>query len=135
MILSSKYYSQLRVILLDGVTFGGFNVVDIQMLYENTSIPVVVITRSLPDFDAIKKALENVVDSELRFSMIKKAGPLTPVDTGGPSEVYIQCAGITPSYAAKLVKRTSLHSSIPEPIRVAHLIATAMVLGESSGKA
>jgi len=135
MILSSKYHSQLRAILLDGVTFGGFNVVDIQELHEETSVPVIVVTRTFPDFDAIRRALENLENSELRFSIIKKAGSLTPVDTGGPSEVYIQCAGLSPEYAAKLVKKTSLHSSIPEPIRVAHLIATAMVLGESTGKA
>ena len=36
MITASPHYKQLRVILLNGVTCAGFNVVDIKKLYEET---------------------------------------------------------------------------------------------------
>jgi hypothetical protein len=37
--------------------------------------------------------------------------------------------------AARIIQITSTRSNIPEPLRVAHLIATGIVLGESRGKA
>ena len=37
--------------------------------------------------------------------------------------------------AKKLIKQTSPHGLIPEPIRVAHLIARGVTLGESMGRA
>jgi len=49
--------------------------------------------------------------------------------------VYIQCAGIEAQHAARIVNLTATRSNIPEPLRVAHLIATGIVLGESRGKA
>ena len=135
MILSSKHLTQFRVMFLDGVTFAGFNVVDIHEIYKQTSVPVVVVTRNMPDMDAIKSALSNLEDGEERFQTMLRAGELFEVDTGGPTPVYIQCAGISSEYAAALTRMTSIHASIPEPLRVAHMIATAMVLGESTGKA
>ena len=36
MILNSKHYSQIRAIMLDGITYAGFNVIDIEKLYRET---------------------------------------------------------------------------------------------------
>ena len=33
MIKKSKHYGQIRVVMLDGITYGGFNVVDIEEAY------------------------------------------------------------------------------------------------------
>lgn len=41
MILASPHKKQLRVIMLDGVTFAGFNVVDIRALNVKTRLPVI----------------------------------------------------------------------------------------------
>ena len=39
MILNSPHYKQLRVIMLNGVTFAGFNVVDVKKLNAKTKTP------------------------------------------------------------------------------------------------
>lgn len=49
--------------------------------------------------------------------------------------IYFQCYGITKEDASKIIKETSTMSLIPEPLRVAHLMATGFVLGESVGHA
>src|SRR5690606_474320 len=49
MITSSPHYRQLRAGFLNGVTFAGFNVVDIKELNEKTGLPVVAITTKRPD--------------------------------------------------------------------------------------
>lgn len=136
MIKNSRHYGQLRVIMLDGITYGGFNVIDIEELYRETGLPVIVVMRSYPDFEKIRSALRHFPDGEARWDIIKKAGEIEKLITrrnGTP--IYIQKAGIGAKNAEKIIRLTSIRSSIPEPLRVAHLIATGIILGESRGKA
>ncbi len=136
MVLRSTHFPQIRAIMLDGVTYGGFNPVDIVELHESTSIPVIVLMRNLPDLEKIEKALSYLPGSERRKHIIKKAGKITRVVTKAESNpVFIQCCGIDPEMASEIVRISSTRSNIPEPLRVAHLIATGIILGESRGKA
>ena len=66
MITGSPHYDQLRVVMLYGITFAGFNVVDIIGLFRRVGLPVIAVTREQPDFEEIKKALKNLPDSEKR---------------------------------------------------------------------
>ena len=134
MIKASKHYDQIRVVILDGITYGGFNVVDIQMIYRKTGIPVIVVMRSYPDFEKIKSALKHFPDGEERWTIIKRAGEIEKI-SGEKNLIYIQRAGIGLETVKKIVWLTSIRSNIPEPLRVAHLIATGIILGESRGKA
>ncbi len=122
--------------MLNGVTFGGFNVVDIEALNDLTGVPVIAVMRKLPDMESIGRALEHLSEPRQRYEMILRAGEIREVTTkwrGGP--VYCQCKGIEKDDAARLIVDTAVHSRLPEPVRVAHIIATGVVLGESSPRA
>lgn len=132
---NSRHFGQVRVIMLNGVTIAGFNVVDINKVLVETELPVIAVMRRMPDFTAIEAALSNLSKPKTRLNIIKRAGEIREVKTqkrGSP--VYIQCAGIELEIAEEIVKLSSTHSRIPEPLRVAHLIASAMVYGESAGR-
>ena len=133
MVKGSKHYGQIRVIMLDGVTYAGFNPVDITRLYAETGIVVIVLMRSCPDFEKIKLALDHLPEKEKRWEIIQRAGRIYRID--GENPIFIQLCGIQKEKAIKIVRLTSIHGNIPEPLRVAHLIATGVVLGESTGKA
>ena len=136
MIKNSRHYSQLRIVMLDGITYGGFNVVDIEELYRETGLPVIVVMRAYPDFEKIRAALRHFSDGEVRWDIIKKAGKIEKLVTEkNRTPIYIQKAGIGVKSVEKIVRLTSIRSNIPEPLRVAHLIATGIILGESRGKA
>jgi len=127
MILNSSHYNQLRVIMLDGVTFAGFNIVDVKELNDETKLPVIAVTREVPDFTKIHKALENLTRSEERWKMIRSGGEIYEVSTRSESEkVSIQISGILQEDARKILQLTSTRSSIPEALRVAHLIASGI---------
>ena len=128
-------HKDLRVIMLDGLTFGGFNVVDIKRLFEETKLGVVVIVRQMPDFDAIKEALERFDDFDTRWSYIRNAGKPYKVETKDRKSIYIQVYGIDLEDAKDIVKLSATRSLIPEPVRVAHLIGSGIVLGDSRGGA
>jgi len=127
MIKSSPHYAQLRVIMLNGLTFAGFNIVDIKRLYGETGLPVIVVSREKPNLDEIKKALEKLPHKEKRWKMIENAGKLLEVNVRNTgSSIYVQLAGLNEKDARKIVRITSTRSNIPEPLRVAHLIASGI---------
>ena len=127
MIINSPHWKQLRVIMLNGITFAGFNVVDIKKLYSKTKLPVIAVTREKPDFAEIRKALTHLPKSEQRWKAILDADAFFEVSTRSKSEkIYVQVCGILEEDARKILKLTSTRSNIPEALRVAHLIASGV---------
>lgn len=138
MIKPSRHKEQLRVILTSGITFAGFNVLDVNEVFEKTGLPVIVVSREKPDMPSVKQALQNLGDWEKRWEKLNSAGDLIPVERkdsqGRKSTVYIQVRGMDEEDAKDVIHVTSTKSSIPEPLRLAHLIATGVSRGESVGR-
>jgi endonuclease V-like protein UPF0215 family len=127
MIINSPHYKQLRVIMLDGITFAGFNVVNIKKLNSETKLPVITVTREQPNFAEIREALKSLPESEKRWKTMKNAGKMFEVSTRSENEkVYMQTSGILEEDARKILQLTSTRSSVPEALRVAHLIASGI---------
>jgi len=127
MIKTSPHYDQIRVIMLNGITFAGFNVVDIEKLSVLTGLAVIAVTREKPDFDDIRKALKNLPEGEKRWRIIENAQRLICVRTRQDEEpVYMQIAGISREDAERIVKEASTRSNVPEPLRVAHIVASGL---------
>jgi endonuclease V-like protein UPF0215 family len=127
MIIDSRHYKQLRVIMLSGITFAGFNVVDIKALNATTRLPVIGVTREKPDLVEIREALKNLPKSEERWNAVLNAGEIFPVPVRNEKEkIYMQTAGLSADDAQKIVLLTSTRSNIPEALRVAHLVASGI---------
>ncbi|MDY9923966.1 DUF99 family protein [Methanobacterium sp.] len=136
MVKGSRHLEQLGVMMLDGITFGGFNVVNICKVFQETGVPVIVIMRKYPDLPRIKKALKNFPDWEERWNHILEAGDIYKVHKLHNQEpIYMQFCGITEEDASEIVALSATRSAIPEPIRVAHIIAAGVTTGESKGNA
>lgn len=126
-ITRSRFAAHLQVVLLQGIAFAGFNVVDIHALHRALGIPVVVVARRLPELIAIRRALlERVRGGDRKWTLIERAGPMEPM-----AHVFVQRAGITPADTRNLVARLAVHGVLPEPLRAAHLIAGGVTEGES----
>jgi endonuclease V-like protein UPF0215 family len=125
MVNSSLHRRQLRVIMLNGITFAGFNVVNLKKLHLETGLPVIAITHDKPDLDAICLALKNLPKSEDRWRLFVEAGKINEVKNHG-TKIYVELAGISLSDAQEIIKLTSTRSCLPEPLRVAHLIASGV---------
>ena len=125
MINTSHHRKQIRLVMLNGITFAGFNVVDLKKLHLKTGLPVIAITHNKPDLDAICLALKNLPESEERWRLVVEAGEIYEVSNNN-TKVYVELAGISLNDAQKIIKLTSNRSSLPEPLRVAHLIASCI---------
>jgi endonuclease V-like protein UPF0215 family len=127
MITNSPHYCQLRVIMLNGITFAGFNVVDMKGLNNATHLPIIAVTREKPDLLSIHEALNHLPKSEERWKAVLNAGDVAEIRTSrGSEKIYIHAIGVSLPDAEKIVRLTSTRSNIPEALRVAHLIASGI---------
>jgi endonuclease V-like protein UPF0215 family len=129
LVSESKFSEHAQLIMLQGITFGGFNVVDVFYLNRKLGLPVLIVSRKRPDMESIKKALiSHIPEGKKKWAVIDRLGPMELV-----GKVHIQRVGLTPKQAASVIERFAIHSQIPEPLRAAHLVASAITEGQSRG--
>lgn len=134
MVRRSRYREGLRMVFLNGIAVGGFNVIDVDALHRELGVPVVTVTRRAPDLASIQAALRRKFDDwEERWALIQhhrieevttRHTPLRVTYVGASREDVIEALALT-----------TVRGALPEPLRVAHLIAAATVKGESHGRA
>lgn len=123
---------QIRVIMLNGITVGGFNTVDLEKLSHKTKKPVIVVVRDEPDFKSIREALKNFEDGDEKWKLIEKAGEVKSIKIKG-GKLYFQHEGLDEFKTREIIELTCTHSRYPEPLRVAHMIGAGIVLGRTRG--
>jgi len=128
MIQNSKFAPHNRLVLMEGIALAGFNVVDIHALSERLGMAVLVVSKKNPNIDAVKKALlGRILEGARKWALVEKAGLMEPCE-----KLFIQRAGISPNDAKTVIRRLALHGRLPEPVRVAHLVASALAVPETN---
>lgn len=130
LLAGTRFADHLHAVLLQGIAFAGFNVVDIHALHAACGLPVIVVVRRPPDMTAIRSALQRLPGGSRKWRLIERAGPMERV-----AGLYVQRAGASPPATEDLLLRLRQHSTLPEPLRVAHLIAGGIGDGESRHRA
>jgi hypothetical protein len=130
LVRDSQFDGHVRAVLLNGIAFGGFNVIDLHALAAALARPVLVVARRPPRLALIRDALARLPGGARKWRLIEQAGPMEAV--GG---VCVQRAGLSLRDARDLLAATTLHGKLPEPLRLAHLIAGGIVTGKSRGRA
>lgn len=134
MVRPSRYREGLRTIFLNGIAVGGFNVIDLEELHRELDVPIVTVTRRAPDLDAIGAALRRKFDDwEERWEMIRRH-TIEEVTTRH-TPLHVTYLGTDRAEVVEALALTTVRGALPEPLRVAHLIAAATVKGESHGRA
>ncbi|RLI47070.1 hypothetical protein DRO69_01585 [Candidatus Bathyarchaeota archaeon] len=115
-------------VMLAGISFAGFNLVDPTLVFEEFHKPVIVISRTKPDNIAVKNALlQHFEDWRIRWSIFEKLGPVYSI-VSIPNEppLYVEVVGTTPNWATKLIRASAICCRVPESIRVARLVARGL---------
>ena len=152
LVRDSQFHDHVRAVLLQGIAVGGFNVVDVQALSAALRVPVLVVMRRPPDLVAMERALfsrdppqrPNVRGARRKWRLIQGAGVIELLELrrshtsglrGIPHRLWIQRVGLSLDMARRLITSSTLHGHVPEPLRIAHLIAGGIAEGRSRGRA
>ena len=126
MIVNSKYHKQLKAIFLRSSTIAAFNIIDMNLLYEKTSIPVITILTERPDEDNVENAISNLEDWKDRLNILNKNPPIKEISFYNKERrecvVLVQQVGLNMSEIKKLLKISCYSSCIPESLRLADKI-------------
>jgi endonuclease V-like protein UPF0215 family len=118
-----------QAILLGGITIAGLGVVDVEELARRLTRPVLVVTRREPSDAQLAEALAAAGLAD-RIPILAGSPRARRVADG----LFLAQAGATAEDAAHLVRAALGKAQLPEPLRVAHLVGRALVLGESRGR-
>ena len=130
--VASRLLSSLQLrdspILLAGATFAGFNIINPRVLQRKFRTPAIVVIGSRPNNRAVKRALmRHFPDWKRRWRILSSLGPLRQVRAfrnGGP--IFYEAFGCADDEARRILKEWAYVSRIPEPLRVAGLVARGL---------
>ena len=127
--ISGKFSEQIKIIFMNGITFAGFNVANIEKIYLETKIPIITVVRKMPSMEEIEQALKkHFTDWEERLNLMKK------FEIKNINGVYVQKMGIEWKEVGEILLRFTVRGKIPEPIRISHIIGSALIFGYSKKK-
>lgn len=117
----------VQFILTHTITFGGFNLINLNKIYNELGKPIIAVNDRKVDLDSVIKAIKNKFPHHYtqKIQNIIDAGNLyhTEIETaGGLSKIYFHSKGIKINNVNSLLQRICIDSKLPECIRLAHLI-------------
>ncbi len=130
LLLGRKVLPQLHIVLLDGIAFGGFNVINLPKLSEGLGLPCVAVMRRLPNLAAVEQAIHRLPQPERRLQVLRQAGTIH-----AHPPFFFQVCGACPKVTCSVLERLTDRGKVPEALRLAHLIGAAVVKGESGSSA
>ena len=125
-----KMYSKLErddisFILISGLIISMYNIVNIKKIGDETKLPIIGVTygESQGIEEAIKRHFPTSYESKIE--KYYKLGTRTQISLSTGHKLYLRVEGCSAQEATKLLDVFTLQGSIPEPLRVAQLLARA----------
>lgn len=125
--LVKQHEKYVQFIITHTITFGGFNLVNLNKIYAELGKPVIAVNDRKVDLDSVIKTIMNKFPDNYRLKIqnIIDAGNLyqTEIKTaGGLSNIYFHSKGIESNKVDSLLQKICIDSKLPECLRLAHLI-------------
>jgi endonuclease V-like protein UPF0215 family len=124
-----RFHAGLQGIVLGGISVAGLGIVDVAGLAGRTGVPVLAVNRRDPAASTLPDALRAAGLAD-RIPLVERSPRAFQTGRG----LWVTCAGLSDARAAALVESSLYKSDLPEPLRLAHLVAQAIALGESRGR-
>lgn len=117
----------IGLILLNGCIISWFNIIELDRLYNTIKRPVVCITYE--DSPGIMKYLQEYFPSDFkkREEIYLRNGERKKFMLKTGFEIFYQTRGISEKKLKYLLNKITINGAIPEPLRVAKLIANAFL--------
>ena len=118
----------LNLVMTSGSVIAWFNVINGDEVWQRTGIPGVSVTYE--SSSGLEEAIvRHFPGDETRLSAYRSLGERSPVVLSTGATVYIRSFGLKSDEAARVVDAFTLDGRVPEPLRVARLIARGLERG------
>jgi endonuclease V-like protein UPF0215 family len=120
--------NDVNLIMVSGAILSLYNIVDVDVLSRKSRLPVVCLTYK--ETSGIEGSIRRHFPdtAEAKLESYRKLGRRTGVLLRSGHKVYVRTAGLEPSALKPILNAFTLQGSIPEPVRVAKLVARASML-------
>ncbi len=117
--------NDVNALLLSGSVLSLYNVVDVDLVNETIGLPVVAITFKKSKSDLARNIERRFPESlaKKKIALLEKLGEPVEVELKTGYRVFVRTVGIKEESTKKLLDKFTLQGSLPEPIRVARLLA------------
>lgn len=113
---------QIKAVLTDGISFAGFNIIDLSEASKKLEKPVIAVTKNRPDRDDFRRTMERTDNYDEKFEELDE-----PVEVDlDDGKAFIQFSGCKEDKAKEFVKASIIHGQVPEPVRVADMIGSGV---------
>ncbi|PWU79865.1 MAG: DUF99 domain-containing protein [Candidatus Nitrosopolaris wilkensis] len=117
--------NDVNCIMLDGLIISMYNIIHGEEIREKTGVPVIAIT--FKDSQGLEGAIQRHFpnDSKLKLEQYRNLGQREQILLKTGKFVFLRYWGLSSKEASAIVNSFTLQGSIPEPIRIAKLVARA----------
>jgi uncharacterized protein len=117
--------NDVNLIMVSGAILSLYNIVDVDKLSARTKLPALCLTykETAGIEDSIRRHFPGQAESKLHA--YRKLGKRMGVRLGSGYRVYVRAAGLEAKDSKRVLDAFTLQGSIPEPVRVAKLMARA----------
>jgi len=115
----------INFIMLNGCVISLFNLIDLDEVYEALGTPVLCVTYE--ESAGLEKYLQEFDDAERRLEIYRRLGARSEVLLHTGYRVFVRFRGMSEHEAKHALNLFTLQGSVPEPLKVARLLARALL--------
>ena len=115
----------INLIMLNGCIISLFNLIDLDRVYETLARPVICVTYE--ESSGLEKYLREFSDAEARLEIYRRLGGRSELKLNTGYRVFVRYRGLELHEVRHALNLFTLQGSVPEPLRVARLLARAVL--------
>ncbi|MGC9515795.1 DUF99 family protein [Methanocrinis sp.] len=120
----------INALLLNGSVISWFNIVDLDRVREETDLPVISLTYE--ESEGLEGYIrEYFTHPQQKIELYRSLGPREPLRLKTGFEVYARFLGATAEETKGLLNSFTLEGKVPEPLRVARLLARSILRADA----
>ncbi len=120
----------VNVLLLNGCVISWYNVIDLSRVAQEVGLPLICVTYE--DSVGLEKYFEENFpeDWQARVEVYRRNGPRKPMKLPTSGTVYVRFLNVSEEDALRLLSKFTRHGGVPEPLRIARLLARNLMRSE-----
>jgi len=118
--------NDVNFMLINGSILSLYNMVDLDLLHMEAGIPILC-TNSGAEHDLEGNIRRRFPMGQAKIEAYRKLGPSLPIMLNTGNTIFVRQRGMAEVDVRTILNRLTLQGNIPEPIRIARMIARALL--------